>query len=182
MEQRTEIILDLLFDEQDGMQLFTILDGASVSGLLEHLTESELEYECLYRGDLAPDMAQVAPYLVRLAENSPFTLWVLDKGWGNHWGIFARSPADLPTLRRHFRRFLKVYDANAKPLYFRYYDPRVLRVFLPTCNAGELDTMFGIVDRYLMEDEQGGAVLSFRNNSGVLAKHIDELKDAIQER
>ena len=44
---------------------------------------------CLYRGELQPDMAEVAPYLVKLDRDAPFTDWVLDRGWGNHWGVFA---------------------------------------------------------------------------------------------
>ena len=54
--------------------------------------------------------------------------------------------ATLEELRRHFRKFLKVEDPKGKSLIFRYYDPRVLRVYLPTCNAMELQTVFGPVN------------------------------------
>jgi len=46
-------------------------------------------------------------------------------------------------MRQHFRRFITVHDESGKPLLFRYYDPRVLRTFLPTCNAKELAEIFG---------------------------------------
>ena len=45
--------------------------------------------------------------------------------------------------------------------YFRYYDPRVLRVYLPTCNARELQTVFGPVLRYLVEDEKPTGLWTF---------------------
>ena len=32
-------------------------------------------------GDLEPDMAEVAAYLVLLEVDSPFTQWVLTEGW-----------------------------------------------------------------------------------------------------
>lgn len=141
-----------LFSER-GAKVFAILDGASVPSLLQDLASFDPEQICLYRGELEPDMAEVAPYLVMLERDADFTKWVLGKGWGEHWGIFGITQADLPTLRKHFRKFLMVYDESGQSLYFRYYDPRVLRVYLPTCNAAELKTIFGPVVSYLVEDE-----------------------------
>jgi len=175
MEHQAEAITRRLFEEED-TNVFGILDGAAIPDLLTHLYSCELEYECLYRGELEPDMAEVAPYLVRLDKTSGFTDWVIEQGWGHHWGIFALSQKELVTLRRHFRRLLVVHDSDAKPLYFRYYDPRVLRVYLPTCNSSELAAIFGPVDRYLLEADQPSGILSFANNSGVLLQRKDEMK------
>jgi hypothetical protein len=133
------------------------------------------EFECLYSGELKPDLAEVAPYLVRLEPGSEFTLWVLEQGWGNHWGIFALSAADLRELRRHFRRFLTVYDPSGKPLLFRYYDPRVLRTYLPTCNPEELSTLFGPVSCYLLEGEKPEEMLRFQLASGSLVRQEKQL-------
>lgn len=176
MGRTEEAVRNHLF-EDDSLQVYCILDGASVHDLLSHLYIGEREFECLYRGELQPDMAEVAPYLVRLPEKSEFTQWVLDQGWGQHWGVFVVSGQSLAVLRRHFRKFLMVHDSNAKPLYFRFYDPRVLRVYLPTCNAGELNSFFGPVEKYVMEDEDGKAMLSFQNSSGVLKQTREELKE-----
>jgi hypothetical protein len=141
-----------LFSAQ-GTRAFTILDGASVPDLPANMANFDPEQTCLYRGELEPDMAEVAPYLAFLERDAPFTDWVISNGWGQHWGIFGVTWADLRELRKHFRKFLMVYDEAGKSLYFRYYDPRVLRVYLPTCNADELKTVFGPVESYLMEDE-----------------------------
>ena len=133
-----------LFSQDEGVTTFALLDGASAPGLLDHLYGSPRpEFTCLYRGELKPDMAEVAPYLVRLKPDTPFTDWLLAEGWGKHWGIFLTSQADLAALRKHFRTFTIVKDPDGKMLYFRYYDPRVLRVYLPTCNAQEIATVFG---------------------------------------
>lgn len=178
MSDRADAIREKLYREEDGA-IFAVLDGASVPGLLQKLADHEPEHECLYQGELKPDMAEVAPYVVKLDSDSPFTDWVLDKGWGNHWGVFAEigaeTGADLISLRKHFRTFLKVHDSEGKPLLFRYYDPRVLRTYLPTCSGEELRTMFGPVDAYLMEDESGAALLRFRLKNGILAKQIEQV-------
>ena len=167
MDTRTEAIVQQLFF-QDETGVFAVLDGAAVGDLLTPLYEYQPEFECLYRGELKPDIAEVAPYLVRLEPDSAFTSWVIEQGWGNNWGIFALANVEFAVLRRHFRRFLIVHDPDGKPLYFRYYDPRVLRVYLPTCTADELQTIFGPVERFVLADEDPSTALRFRLDTAVL--------------
>ena len=140
----------VLFGPED-TPVFAVLDGASVRDLVKNLYEHEPEHCCLYRGELQPDTAAVAPYLVRLEPGTDFAEWVLRDGWGAHWGIFIVSAADLRTLRNHFREFLRVELPDRRTVLFRYYDPRVFRSFLPACNAAELEKFFGPVRSYVVE-------------------------------
>ena len=146
---------------EDLTHVYAILDAARDVRIYPALLDADSDYCCLYRGDLAQELAEVAPYLVTLEPQAPFTPWLLSHGWGGSWGVFLASSAPLEVLRRHFRRFLMVYDEAGKPLYFRYYDPRVLRVYLPTCNATELDTVFGPVKRYCVEGEDDHTLLEY---------------------
>lgn len=157
----------LLFAEED-IRVYAVLDGASMPNLLASLYTHEPEYVCLYRGELEPDMAEVAPYLVSLDPDTDFPWWLLAKGWGKHWGIVVQSRADIRTLRRHFRTFLIVYDSTGKPMYFRWYDPRVLRAYLPTCTADELARVFGPVEAYVMETDDGLKGIRMRHSAGAL--------------
>jgi len=161
-----------------GVNVFAILDGASVEDLLDMLYEHYPEFVCLYRGELEPDIAEVAPYLVRLEQNTPVTDWLLTRGWGKHWGIFMTAPTDLTALRQHFRRFLTVHDSEGTPMLFRYYDPRVLRVYLPTCNTQELVTMFGPVLRFVAEGKGPEELLQFHLSNGAL---VQEQQNLLQE-
>jgi hypothetical protein len=143
-----------LFRQEEGRPLlgtYAILDAARDDKIYPALTEADTESLCLYLGDKAEELAAVAPYLLSLTQEDPFTRWLMNNGWGKNWGIFLRSSASLKELQRHFRKFLMVYDEKGTPLYFRYYDPRVLRVYLPTCNQAELQTLFGPVFRYCIE-------------------------------
>lgn len=167
MEPLNKALIAQLYGVED-TRVFAIVDGASAPELLGQLDEHRPEYECLYRGELTPDLAYVAPYLIQLEMESEFAEWLMEQGWGRHCGIYAISAADLRTLRRHFRTFLMVHSEDGKPLYFRYYDPRVMRVYLPSCNAGELAAMFGPVVRYVLEGEDPETLLSFENASGAL--------------
>ncbi|HVF51080.1 MAG TPA: DUF4123 domain-containing protein [Pyrinomonadaceae bacterium] len=176
-EELKEALSRQLFSEE-AANVYAVLDGAAVDELLDKLYTHEPEYECLYRGELEPDMAEVAPYLVCLRPDAEFTLWLFEQGWGQNWGIFVVTDADMRTLRRHFRTFLIVYDADGKPLYFRYYDPRVLRLYLPTCNDDELETIFGPVVSYLLEDEDPQTLLRFRKTTDALNQErlrLDEI-------
>ena len=161
----TQSLIKYLFSHPE-TNVYTVLDGASVPELPQLLWEKEPENICLYRGKLEPDMATVAPYLVKLDYEHPFTKLVCEKGWGKHWGIFVITPleVDIRMLRNHFRRFLMVYDPDGKLIYFRYYDPRVLRVYLPTCNAEEIKIVFGPVGNYITEEEDPSNLLHFTSD------------------
>jgi len=155
-----------LFSDEES-NVYAVLDGASVPDIIQNLAKYKAESICLYRGELEPELAQTAPYLVYLTADSELTDWVLS-GIGHHWGIFAISKANIKDMRKHFRTFLMVYDPDGEPIYFRYYDPRVLRVFLPTCDDEEMEQVFGPVDNYFLESEDGTSLMSFTEDASDL--------------
>lgn len=167
-----------LFHGED-LHHYAVLDGASIDDLLPVFEELAPEYICLYRGELDEELAACAPYLVKLEEDSEFTDWIVAEGWSNHWGIFASSDAEMKEVRKHFRTFLIVKDPDGKQIYFRYYDPRVLRIFLPTCLPHELDQLFGPLSAYHCEDEDPGNLLSFSRRNGELKTRTIEVKDDV---
>ena len=160
----------ILFSD-DESNVYTVLDGASVPNIIENLAKYKAESICLYRGELDPELAQTAPYLVHLKPDTALTNWVLT-GVGHHWGIFATSKANIKAMRKHFRTFLMVYDPKGELMYFRYYDPRVLRVYLPTCDEGEMRQIFGPVGQYYAESADGSSLV-------VLNEETNELSNVI---
>jgi hypothetical protein len=148
--------------------LYAILDAARNGSIYPAIRKSGFQFECLYRGELDPDLADAAPYLVRLEAEMPFTHWLIAKGWGDSWGILFVAAVPFRDMRQHFRKFLMVYGPDRNPLYFRYYDPRVIRVYLPTCNAKELGMVFGPVQCYMLEDDDPRTLLRFTTASGSL--------------
>ena len=146
-----------------GGPLFAILDASRdplrILGLLRSFGE---EYQSLYEGIQGRMLETYAPHLVRLPGDSPLLETLIAQGWGNHWGIFVVSATDFIALRKHFRTFLMVKSQEGDRLYFRYYDPRVLRVYLPTCNAEESNYVFGPVAAYLCEGKAPDILLVFQ--------------------
>ena len=103
-------------------------------------------------------MAESGPWIFAFEPGSDFARWLARHGSGRRWGVLLRSCAEPVRLYKHLRRFLIVQLGAGHELYFRYYDPRVLRVFLPTCDEDQLREFFGPIKAFLAEDENGSLV------------------------
>lgn len=156
---------------------YAILDGASVPDLPIKLHEMRPPNLCLYRGELPPDLVYVAPYLVHLQPKADFTNWLFNECWGKHWGIFAQSATTMTGMRKHFRSLLTVYDETGKPLLFRFYDPRVLLTYIPTCSAAELELFFGKVNYYFAESDDAKILQRFNFSKTELKKTSLEMEN-----
>jgi hypothetical protein len=170
-----ERIMNLIWqhaESQPTLQLYAILDTAREERIYHKLADAEIECVSLFRGEKAHEMATVAPYLIALHRNDAFTSWLFNNGWGKSWSIIIESSVGFDDLKRHFRSFLMVYDDEGKPLYFRFYDPRVLRVYLPTCNESELKIIFGPVSHYWVEGEDGNFIIEYSQGDGELVEGV----------
>jgi hypothetical protein len=141
-----------------GEHVYALLDGARDPAVHRAVLGSGEPTACLYAGKLSTEIASVAPYLVRLSREGRLVRDVLGAGWGRSWGVLLSSEVDLERLRRHFRRMLRVQTERGETLLFRFYDPRVLRVYLATCTAAELEAFFGPVASFFVEPEAGEAI------------------------
>ncbi|WP_437677024.1 DUF4123 domain-containing protein [Sorangium sp. So ce131] len=138
--------------------LFALLDAARDKRVLEVLRGSVEEHQSLYDGVKGEALAEVAPYLVSLPREGGLLERLVREGWGESWGVFLTSTGAFAAVRRHFRRILMVEAEEAghpaRRVYFRFYDPRVLRDFLPMCNARQAPELFGQCDCFLLEGER----------------------------
>ncbi|WP_437291946.1 DUF4123 domain-containing protein [Sorangium sp. So ce406] len=140
--------------------LYAVLDAARSARILVLLRESVAPYRSLYEGLEGESLADVAPYLVRLSPievdggDGGLLERLVDEGWGKRWGIFLSCPLPFREVRRHLRRFLMVEeDETGDRLYFRFYDPGVLRAFVPTCTPLQKGDLFGEIREIFMESE-----------------------------
>lgn len=136
--------------------LFAIVDASRGTRPLQLLRESVDEHRSLYDGVRGDALAHVAPYLVALRPDSGLLERLVQEGWGARWGIYLTCPRQLKEVRRHLRRFLMVEDDDTgDKYYFRFYDPRTLRSFVPSCTPRQRQDFFGEVRSYLGEGERG---------------------------
>lgn len=150
---------DLL--RKDFQPLYALLDASREPSVLKVILESKEEHQSLYEGAQGAQLAHFAPYLIRIPPKSALLDTLVHQAWSKSWGVFLTSDKPLKDLRTHFRHFLTVKLPDGQQVYFRYYDPRVLRLFLPTCLPEETTQFFGPVKQFLIEAEDPTLALHF---------------------
>lgn len=152
---------------------WAVLDSARDGRIFGRVDGSHLNKSCLYSGALPWQLEMTAPYLLELERDDEFVKWLVHAGWGRSWGVFLRTETGEKQLRRRLRELLTVQDERGRRLLFRWYDPRVLRLYLPTCRPAELKTVFGPIDCFLMENDDPGEMLEFRlTGEGLAVRRI----------
>lgn len=169
---RAEHVLRFLCTGEGG--LFGILDSARDEQVLPFLYGSGLQFQSLYEGLRGEELALVAPYLVSLPPDAPALAELVEQAWGASWGVFLRTASSFRDLRRHLRRLLRVELDDGAQVLFRFYDPRVLRAYLPTCTGDEAAQVFGPVTHYLTEGRRETA-MRFRPTSDGVVVDVEAL-------
>jgi pSer/pThr/pTyr-binding forkhead associated (FHA) protein len=158
---------------KDFQPLYALLDASREPSVLKVILESKEEYQSLYEGAQGAQLAHFAPYLVRVPQKSALLDTLIQQAWSKSWGVFLTCDKHLKELRTHFRHFLTVKLPDGQQVYFRYYDPRVLRLFLPTCLPEETTQFFGPVKQFLIEAEDPKLALHFtRSPKGADKKEL----------
>ena len=119
-----------------------------------------LRLHTLFEGELAQYLDHAAPHLIPVRLDCEYVeLWA--EHLGRSAGILLLTNADTDALRAHLRRMFVVTDEHGEEYFFRFYDPRVLRVYLPTCTVEEGHDFFGPIRRILVESERPGMILRY---------------------
>lgn len=153
-----EAVFDHSFSPQS--PLYAVIDAARAPEGPYLANKTGASCVSLFAGDIGDKLSHVAPHLISFRANSPFRRWWFDQ-WGKSAGILLESTSNMKDLRRHFRTLLIVKGEGRKQYYFRFYDPRVLSVFLPACTEVELDRFFGPIRAFYCESPGGKELLSF---------------------
>jgi hypothetical protein len=153
------------------MPPYLLIDCAGIEGGAARLPRTVFsEFDCLFTGDLADELEDVAPYLGRL------------KGWDAEVqavveDLLRHRVATLVTLRpplesaeppsfaqvhRHLRKFNVVYAPDGKPLFWRYYDPRVVIDVLKVLDGKQLEAFFGPMELLCVAAGEAGVALCSR--------------------
>lgn len=152
--------------------MWMVLDGARDTRVFETLLESGFLSSCLYAGFIPRALEASVPYLVQLEYDDKQTRRLLERAWGNSWGVLLRCDTRLEALRKHLRSFLTVRNPKGERFLFRYYDPRVLRVYLPSCTGEELRTFFGPIEQVWTEGVVAEEAIQFGLEGSRLVKSV----------
>jgi len=168
-------------DSPTSAPVYAIVDAARDPCIEPSIRATGLEHLCLFAGPLTAALRAAAPYVVRLSPAAALTRQLFESGWHESWCVLARTGPDvtLQQLHRHLRTLLRVRDDSGRVLMFRFYDPRVLRVYLPTCTASEAHTVFGPIAELLCAGSDPDTLESLRSSPAGVAATTHSLVDAI---
>lgn len=125
------------------VRIYAVLDCARDPVIFDLAARSYREKSSLFAGKLDPDLERAAPCLLELQASDGITDEILLRGWENAWCVLLQNEGSFHSVRRHLRALLRVRTEDGRFLLFRFYDPRVLNAFLPTCTGEELAVLFG---------------------------------------
>lgn len=86
---------------------------------------------------------QLGPLLVTLGWAEQSNGHVSASAVGRVRGVLVACDGDVSALLAHLRALMRVQSEDGRELFFRYYDPDVLRILLPTCSPDQLAEIFG---------------------------------------
>ena len=157
-------VAELLLEqaEKDQCKLFGIVDSARNEEVFRFLITGNVPYKSLFEGTMDVQSFGVSGFLVECKKESQLFQWMTTEAWGDSCCIFFTSKADFDKLFGHFQQFNRVYLEDEKVVLFRYYDPRVLRVILPTYKQHELKFFFGEVKSFIAESEDPKIVNAYK--------------------
>ena len=163
------------------MNNYLILDAARVGPDITTAWEMDPGHCSLFREKGEAFLRDVAPYLFKIDVPGKFWTWYGQAGWGKSFGVILSTGSNRENLYKHLRRLLTVRTEDKRELYFRFYDPRVLRIFLPTCEKDQLVEFFGPIDYFIVEDEDKDYAIEFSHQYGILKQQRITASDIFGE-
>lgn len=109
--------------------------------------------EPLLDRSMALQLLQVGPWLVLLDDAPEVDRTLAAYGPQVPWGYYLNAQVDLLSLRQSLRKFnmAKLPD-RPKQVLFRYWDPRVLRIFLDRTSAAQRRQFMAWIDSIAWAD------------------------------
>lgn len=153
-------------------KLYGVLDCAVDPALHDHCARLEPEFAVCLFDRVDPKVKAASPHLIELTPTDPLSRAWRTGGWGRNWGVLLSSRADLRTVKLRLKRFTQArLPDGSGPVLFRFWDPRVMRIYMPLLQPDEVEGWFTDIDRWIVATADGKGSLRFsRNGAGVAAE------------
>ena len=144
---------------------YLLLDSHQIPNLYPRLYElAQLTTpHSLYLTTRYAELAHRGPVLAAVEPNSALAR-VFAEQWQEKAGIWLESDVDEATLVAHLRSLVHVTLGSDVTAFFRFYDPRITRLWLADLPAGERDRLMGPVRLIRLPNDDGSTWLLRQEN------------------
>jgi len=128
------------------MKIYAVVDACNAPYLLDMLKTYNPLASCLYNPPLQDGMAERAPYLIELVSDE-VKAWLAKQT--KEWGLYlvTEDYTDFFKLRNHLRKYtFAMIPDSEKPVFFRFYDPRVFWKITEVLNDWQLHAFLGPIE------------------------------------
>ncbi|HQT86275.1 MULTISPECIES: DUF4123 domain-containing protein [Acidiphilium] len=143
--------------------MFAIIDPARDHLIYDCMMVLAPDAACLFTGDVPDVVRRTSPHLLGMPPNSAILAWWRAEGLGKAWGIAGETAVPFGELLAHLRTLLRARLPNGELLLFRFWDPRVLRLYLSSCNPTALADFMGPIERFFVEKTEHEPASTFVN-------------------
>ena len=144
-----------------GEYIYMLIDNTLLSGPSEPVYRSLVDYEPMRDAGLH----DIEPAIAGPVSQGVDAEKVVSDLLARNCMVLFSSSRRLHDLKRHFMKFIKVRIENDQIVYFRFYDPRVLRAFLPSCSPEQAEEFYGPVRAFFLEGEGREELLAFSRST-----------------
>jgi hypothetical protein len=142
---------------------YVLLDAARLNAQFDLALKYNVRNVFLFNTKEEQHLQTVGPHLFSYDSKTDFATWLFNEGWGNAWGVYFTSKANMDQLFTHFADLNLEYTEDGQVTFFRYYDPRVMNRYLSINDIFRLKRLFGPVEKFICEDrdERYALIYSF---------------------
>jgi hypothetical protein len=174
MSTTSEALKAILSDVPAGTKTYALMDCSLDSTLYPAIIKSGCPLIGLYREPWQKKLGEIAPHLVELETGSPFYRELVSWDWYGNWGYFVQSGASLDDLGAALAPLTLATAPNGQQVFFRFFDPRVLRPFLSAATKTDIELLFTTATRFVvpMLDDglQGEGAINYTAQDGALQR------------
>lgn len=160
------------------LRAFALLDASQSADIPISLEGFSDPARCLFDGAAYEDMAEVAPWLVELARYSDAWDWFVEDGYGHNWGILIHSRLELPRLKTHLKKFLKIEDEAGERYFFKYYRPEHFNRYAPGFDGAQRAAFWRAVEAVYAESRD--PAMLHRHGLDAEGKHGSQRIDLVE--
>ena len=135
---------------KNGARLYAVVDAAAHEALFQFLAGGNPAWYSLFQGTPNAHLLAVGPVLICCSEDLAALQWLTSDERRGKGLVFIVSEAPVDQLVGHMQSLLRAVTGDDRELFFRWYDPQVLPVYLSSCDQEALWRFFGPAVRVVL--------------------------------